>query len=412
MSEYHDTEAPLLPDDAEQKISDLLEALHASGELMMAGSVEVRDDAPEPALQGDGEPLQHAEPEMDTVAGDGCDAAYFPDGEADVFVDLDAEQLDNSTDLLQLDESDPYEELQEPDEPQRLLEPEPEPLLVGQAFSPDSEASRNAEEAQRHDDDALGQLFSAPGPAPVPVTVSHRPPDTLPSWLSPGALALLRSGAALWFSLTASSPDAAPVVASGDRMALESFKVDLAALRERLSAVEQSAAAGAEAVALLERMQAGLSRMEQQLITRGPSADSASAQVVEAVAVEVSPAAPVAPQQPVPALIDTNDSTAGAVAASPAMDEVSAENTLIKGWAVNLRSYYRQLDAERLVRRYHQAGIAAEIREIRKGVALWYRVRVKGFGSKQEANAFISGLADQQEREAAWPSYYEGYVKG
>jgi cell division protein FtsN len=410
MSEFHDAEALLLPDDAEQKINELLEALHTSGELMMEGSVAGHGYAPELALSGDGEPLLHAEPATGAVAGDGSDTADFPAGEEGDFVDLEAEQLDNSTDLLQLDETDPCEELQEPDEPQRLQE---QPLP--EASSDNKEPLSAAEAQQRLDNDALGQLFRAPGPDAVPVTVTapQRPVDTFPSWLSPGLLALLLSVAALWFSLAMPTSAAVPHVDSGDRMALEGIKVDLAALRERLNAVEQRAAAGEEAVALLERVQLGINRVEQQLLTRNPSADASSAPVIEAVAVEASPAAPivsVASQPPAP--MDANDSSAEAVATVPVADDTLEEKTFIKGWAVNLRSYYHQPDAERLMRSYRQAGIAAEIREIRKGVALWYRVRVKGFGSKQEANAFIAGLADKQEREMAWPSYYEGYVKG
>lgn len=407
MSEFHDTEAPLLPDDAEQKINELLEALHASGEQMMEGSAAVHDDTPELALNATGS------------AESG--AADFPGAEAGDFVDLEAEQLDNSADVLRLDETDPYEEPQQQalDEPQELHDlPEPELLMAGPQDSTDHEGPLNAEEAQqRLDDEALGELFRAPEPAPPRVSAPHRPADTVPFWLSPGSLALLLSAAALWFSLSVPTPAAVPELASGERIALEDLKVDLAALRERLNAVEKRAAAGEESVTLLEQMQAGLSRMEQQLLARGPAVASSPAQVAAAATLPEGTApvvhsVSVASQQVAPATMETAEPADEAVVVSAVKDDEMMDKTFIKGWAVNLRSYYHQLDAERLVRSYREAGIAAEIRGIRKGVALWYRVRVKGFTSKKEANAFIAQLADKQDREMAWPSYYEGYVKG
>jgi hypothetical protein len=82
----------------------------------------------------------------------------------------------------------------------------------------------------------------------------------------------------------------------------------------------------------------------------------------------------------------------------------------IKGWSVNLGSYYHRSDAQQQMQRYQEAGINAEIRKIPKGNTTWHRLRVMGFSSKKEANAFIGGLTIEQGRETAWPSRYQGYV--
>ncbi len=397
MSEKRDTEASLLPDDAEKKISELLEALRESEEQMMEGTPA------EDAATSDPE----SELEPGNAMADSGAEDFLSDEESD-YVDLDAELLDNSTDMLQLDEDDSIEEPlpEEMDEPLQLEFGADEPMSADESsVDPFRAAYFNQPQLSEQQADSL----VVPRPA--------RPRDALPVWFSPmlAFIALIVSGVALWFTLNTPAPATVSSTAPGDERALESLKVDVASLRERLSAVEAQADEGKEAVLVLERVQQLLARMETNNIDSELSAEAEP--VAELPAMVVAKPMPMAPK-PVPEKVEKPEVVVtapigGAVAASQESGNkpVSAPGKVyIQGWAVNLRSYYYKVDAERLLRRYAKAGIAAEIREIPKGSATWYRVRVKGFASKKEADAFIEGLTDEQGRALAWPSYYQGYV--
>ncbi len=387
MSEKRDTEASLLPDDAEKKITELLEALRESEEQMMEGT-----PAEDAATSNPESELEPGNAMADSGAED-----FLSDEESD-YVDLDAELLDNSTDMLQLDEDDSIEEPlpEEMDEPMSADESSVDPFRA---------AYFNQPQLSEQQADSL----VVPRPA--------RPRDALPVWFSPmlAFIALIVSGVALWITLNTPAPATVSSAAPGDERALESLKVDVASLRERLSAVEAQADEGKEAVLVLERVQQLLARMETNNIDSELSAEAEP--VAELPAMVVAKPMPMAPK-PVPEKVEKPEVVVtapigGAVAASQESGNkpVSAPGKVyIQGWAVNLRSYYYKVDAERLLRRYAKAGIAAEIREIPKGSATWYRVRVKGFASKKEADAFIEGLTDEQGRALAWPSYYQGYV--
>ncbi len=429
MSENHDSDETLLPDDADKKIDELLAALRESEQQMMDGT----------ALNGAGSAAADSEPEAEPAgemaAGEDAVEEFLSDEEGD-FVDLDAEQLDNSADMLQLDESDALEE-QLMEEMGQSLEAQGGPdasldssLDSGAGEQQELEAGELAAARTNELEEQSATVSSAALQVPAPVM---RPGDTLPAWITPALafVALLLSAAALWFSQTSVQSASIQPTASVDSAALQSLRVDFASLRERLSVVEKQAETGAEAVVLLERMQEVLVRMEQKVLSRHadpavsvpqPAVDEAPLAVASAVKPSLSGSEkrgvqPVATQSKsdTAAKADTvmPDSRvpAARVATVADMDEVTpAGKIFVKGWAVNLRSYYYKIDAERLMQRYQRAGIAAEIREIPKGDSTWYRVRVMGFGSKQEANAFIEGLSHEQGRETAWPSRYQGFV--
>lgn len=411
MSESHESHAAhaadeveaeeaLLPDDAEQRIGELLEALRESEERMMEGQPrEAEEEAP-----------AESEPESPAVAASSEELIedFLSDEESD-FVDLDAEMLDNSADMLELDERDSAEEM--------LLD-------EINAAKPDKfETEEEVAVVLREESPLIGQHA-----APLTVPAPARPSDAMPQWLTPtlAVIAVALSGSALWFTLNAPAPETAPAVttvASGDAQALEGLKVDLAALRERLSVVEGETADGKEAVVVLERVQTIVTRMEQTLLNRPVSIAAAKATpaVVSPAAVVTSPQTIVPQPAPEPELerkaeLSAYVPTDEAVAVSfvPATPSVTtpANKVYVKGWAVNLRSYYHKADAERLMQHYQQAGIDAELREVPKGDATWHRVRVMGFGSKKEANAFINGLTEEQGRDTAWPSRYQGYIDG
>jgi cell division septation protein DedD len=171
--------------------------------------------------------------------------------------------------------------------------------------------------------------------------------------------------------------------------------------------------AAAEAVSMIEGMQATLARLAQPLPERDSVDETTAGLMADAPVAVADPALP--PEAAKPAV-----STLATVAAVTAPDKAPADavvtpskgKVFIKGWAVNLRSYFYRADAERLLRSYQRQGIDAEIREIPKGNATWYRVRVMGFASKGAAESFIEQLTPEQGQEGAWPSYYEGFVGG
>jgi len=394
MSENHESDETLLPDDADRKIEELMASLRESERELL------------------GNPAPEEEPQQEETEEEGGDFEedFLTDEESD-FVDLDAEQLDNSTDKLELDESDVLEEELLQSLTAAVEPPAEEPADKEEELDSSAAEQRAmaANELARARLDELEQKLAEVEALPLQVTAPvGRVSDTFPGWIA-AALALLAvvlSGGALWMSYNTPSVPASAAVAGGSvEMELQGLKVDLAGLRERISSVEEQATQGnAEALTMLDRMQAVLARVETGLLNREPAAETPPAQG------SAQPAAGDLAPQPV---AKTSPPTVAAKPEASAVPEKEASDgkVFVKGWAVNLRSYYHRVDAERLMQRYRKEGIDAEIREIPKGQVIWYRVRVMGFGSKQEANAFIEGLSEEQGRELAWPSYYQGYVE-
>jgi hypothetical protein len=410
MSEIHENDELLLPDDAEQRIQELLEELRESEEQMQSGSkVSGTTDSETPP--------EPEEAQADVVADETDD--FLSSDEAD-FVDLDAEQLDNTSDVLHLNEQDDLlmDELQSEPETDTATMVEERPMpRAHQRFDSESMASRFMELEQE-----LMRRQAASLRIPPPAS---RARDSLPAWITPllAFAALMMSGGALWFTHSAPASIAA-VTDTHQGEVLQEIKGDLAALRERLSAVEKRAETGSEAILLLERMQGAVTRMEQKILTgdiQGNVASVAPSDAVPTVGVAVVPAVEKAvfPAVTTPAVPETtaDEDAVSSVEQGDAPRTMSVEastpsgKTFIKGWAVNLGSYYYRVDAEHLMQSYLQQGIAAEIREIPKGNTTWYRVRVMGFHSKKEAEAFITGLSSEQGRDEAWPSRYAGFVE-
>lgn len=414
MSENHERDETLLPDDAERKIEELMAALKESEREMMGGDEKAQESvSAEDAF----------DPEED----------FLDEGEGD-FVDLDAEQVDNTADTLRLDEGEEVEEelLEQltasvtPSEEELQAQAEREALESQAAEQRVLEANELAKARL----DELEEKLAAVAAKPLRAPSYRERRDSVPGWVTAtlALLAVVLSATALWFNLNTPSQEGAAtssVSTESARRELQGLKVDMAALRERLAAVERQAESGSEeAVAMLERMQTVLVRMEQKIATTAKEAgielDESAAKVPEMVEAEPVPDQITAPE-PVPATPPLEASGEGVEeeAASAPMPEAKVTaakgregKVFVKGWAVNLRSFYHRPDAERLMRRYQGEGIDAEIREIPKGETTWYRVRVMGFDSKEEANAFIEGLSAEQGRDMAWPSFYQGYVDG
>ncbi|MDH5786533.1 MAG: SPOR domain-containing protein [Chromatiales bacterium] len=432
MSENRDGDEPLLPDDADRKIEELMAALR---EEEQGG-----DDSAGPASD-DGH-------EFD------IDEEFLSEGEGD-FVDLEAEQLDHSADKLVLDESDHVED--------ELLEkltasvtPSEEELKAQKARETRERevAARQMAEANalaRARLDELEEKLAAVEAKPLPTLNNGQRQGGFPGWLSAflALVAVTVSGAALWFNLNSplqTTPPVATVSPVKGAEDLQGLRSDLASLRKRLAEVEKQAEMGSdEAVATMNRMQAMLNRIENRIIESSNIAQSLVPVVAEANArPQSSPAVAesqksAAIRQPVVAQAKpVAQPTAGVTPAKPAKQVVKPDASRVKpapgvtpvkpkaakpvaalpiegkvfieGWAVNLRSFYRRADAEILTRIYQEEGIDAQIREVPKGKATWYRVRVMGFEDKGAAEAFIKGLSEEQGRDMAWPSHYAGYV--
>lgn len=418
MSDSEDNNEISLPDDADSKIDELLAALRESEAEMTGKSQSASEDAVESAEE---------------VASEEQDEDFLTEEEGD-FVDLDAEQLDNSADKLLLDEGQFVEE-----EGISGLEAEEEfdsgpdfadELNTNAAEQDAMEATELARARLDELEQKLAAVESTPLHVPAPAVSSKKGVSGGFSALL-ALLALVLSGAALWYTYTSTPAEQAmPVAANSADAELQSLKRDLAAMRERLSVVEKQAEQGGEeAVVMLDRMQTVLTRLERKIIASAAATSSGTATAMPGT---VAPGEGVKQSMPEPEAGDAHtqkdvetdaevvnpDSSVAALAnqrqtsGESAADSQSSDKVFVKGWAVNLRSYYHRADADRLMQRYQQAGIDAQVREIPKGDATWHRVRVMGFKSKQEANAFIEGLTIEQGRDIAWPSYYQGYIDG
>ncbi len=409
MSKNQDSGEVLPPDDADRKIEELMAALRESEQEMMGGAT-AKGEAEEPAAEEEFEP----------------EAEFLSDEESD-YVDLDADLLDNSADKLELDEGDATEEqlieemaagIESPAED----ELETEEVLVAQQSLDSSVEELVAQEVDELTHTRLDELerkLAAVQAAPIRVSApAYGRSDTIPGWISAtlALLALVLSATALWFNYNTAAPEqsAATTTSSKAERELRSLKVDMAALRERLNTVEKQAEQGGEeAVAMLERMRVILARMEKKLstVTEGAEVEVMNPAAVQTAAPQATTVAEAKPvKSEAKAAVKRSESAVAKPGTANKPAPAKQGKVFVKGWAVNLRSFYHRIDAERLMQRYQKAGIDAEIREIPKGNTTWYRVRVMGFDSKKAATAFIEGLSAEQGRELAWPSYYQGYV--
>ena len=72
------------------------------------------------------------------------------------------------------------------------------------------------------------------------------------------------------------------------------------------------------------------------------------------------------------------------------------------GWVVNLASVDSQYAADKALKRYNKQGIPAEISPTVLKGKTWYRLRIGGFASKQEAIAQKEYLAVKHGSKDAW----------
>jgi cell division septation protein DedD len=71
-------------------------------------------------------------------------------------------------------------------------------------------------------------------------------------------------------------------------------------------------------------------------------------------------------------------------------------------WIVNLESFTNEKDADRLIDRYISKGIPVEKFSVKIRGKTWHRLRVVGFASAEEAEAYINGTAKQNGFPYAW----------
>lgn len=111
----------------------------------------------------------------------------------------------------------------------------------------------------------------------------------------------------------------------------------------------------------------------------------------------------VAPaNQPTPPLQKVDPTKLGLWAAET---ELQAQSGVIQSdgrWAVNLVSGQDENAAQSVQLELDAAGYAADIEAVTIAAQQWYRVRVSGFVSKQDADAFARDIENQHGIQQPW----------
>jgi predicted nuclease with TOPRIM domain len=71
-------------------------------------------------------------------------------------------------------------------------------------------------------------------------------------------------------------------------------------------------------------------------------------------------------------------------------------------WVVNIESHINENDADRLVESYRSKGLPVEKFSVKISGKTWYRLRVTGFSSAEEAEGYIKSAAVQNDFPHAW----------
>ncbi len=256
----------------------------------------------------------------------------------------------------------------------------------------------------------LEQRFDGAKAGAAPVPEARWP---VPVWFNSALamMALLLSALALWFSF-----NAAPLVPDSsdtERALVMKMQTELVALRKRLKTLESEQSAAAEVMRGLSKVaEAQAAAAEPAELPVSPPQQNAGSRNSKAIAPSTKPGVKtVKKAAPLVSAAAVEPKPTKSIAVQKAKPAGNAGKVFVKGWAVNLRSFYRRADAELLAKMYQEEGIDAEIRDIPKDGSTWHRVRVMGFVSKKDAEVFIDSLTVEQGRDMAWASYYEGYVE-
>jgi cell division protein FtsN len=75
-------------------------------------------------------------------------------------------------------------------------------------------------------------------------------------------------------------------------------------------------------------------------------------------------------------------------------------------WAVNLTSVSTLASAEKIQQGLKNRGITSEVKQATIGGKSYYRIRIGGFGSKQEAEQVRLPLLKEREFSSAWLERY------
>ena len=75
-----------------------------------------------------------------------------------------------------------------------------------------------------------------------------------------------------------------------------------------------------------------------------------------------------------------------------------------KGWSVNLNSYPNRIETDKKMLELKRQGIPAEVVVVTVNGVQWYRIRVTGFATKAEADAYADKVIKILGRSRAWVS--------
>jgi len=102
---------------------------------------------------------------------------------------------------------------------------------------------------------------------------------------------------------------------------------------------------------------------------------------------------PVVPESDIPEI-----KTLDAVAEQPVFEVEE------KGWSVNLNSYPNRVETDKKMQELKKQGIPAEVVVVTVNEVQWYRIRVTGFETKVEADAYADKVIKILGRSRAWVS--------
>ncbi len=160
-------------------------------------------------------------------------------------------------------------------------------------------------------------------------------------------------------------------------------------------------------IAALESKIDTLSITPSQVITKTKPTSQPLTPESPAIAAKSTPTVVVKPvvvakAQPVKNVVITEP-----VAASYIKELVSESKAVISKWVLNMLSYKHQADAEKMLTRLQNTGMEnLEITYFEKSGKHWYRIRMSGFESREEAIAMIPDLPKGFHIDSAWAGRY------
>ncbi len=190
--------------------------------------------------------------------------------------------------------------------------------------------------------------------------------------------AMLMAAIAVWMNAGSDASDdqsesATPAATASSALVTD---IQLRRLETRLSALEEQSAARIDA------LQLQIAALQQQLDKMNPT----TARRTSALA----------PQHRRPATVKSVSHSTASASLTPVRSQGAV------GWVVNLASVDSKTAAQRTLARYRALGIPAELFPVTIKGKPWYRLRIAGFASRQEAETQRRYLAHKHGIKDAW----------